>query len=91
MYGFWFDRNEWLQRPEYAEKYMYQRWQFVVFYITLAVLTLFEFFLICRYWIKSKHYLPCKFLIVCIAWLMWLFMTTFILVEMPNINFKPIA
>ena len=86
-----FDTDVWGERPEHDEMYMYWRWQYVVFYIALAVLTLFEFFLICRYWIKSKHYLPCKFLIVCIAWFIWLFLTTIILIEMPNINFKPIA
>ena len=81
------ETDVWGERPEHAEMHMYRRWQYIFFFITLAVLTLFEFFLICRYWIKSKHYLLCKFLIVCVAWFIWLFLTTIILFEIPMQNF----
>lgn len=54
LQGAWFDVEEVIQRPEYAEMNMYKHWQYCVFYIVMAIMSFFEFLIVYFYAIKGS-------------------------------------
>ena len=77
--GMWFDVEEWIERPEYAEAYMYQDWQCLVFYIVLAMISLLELLLIYFYSKNSKSRF--RYIAVGIALFVWCIIILFFILD----------
>ena len=91
LHGAWFDIEEWIERPEYAEIYMYQDWQYVTFYIVMIVIILLQCTFICLYILKRKPFPLFQLLIIYIVAFIWIAITAFFILLMPELYHKPIA
>jgi hypothetical protein len=88
LHSFWFDFERVIDSPEYVATHMYKDWQYRVFYIVMAIMSLFEFSIVYFYIRngKSKINIIFKLIIACIAVIVWCSIAAFFIATTPYVK-----